>query len=57
MQPTVLLVEADQPARDALRQTLEEAGYAVAEAADGVAALDLLRLNLTRMRPHRLVVC
>jgi two-component system chemotaxis response regulator CheY len=56
MQSTVLLVEADPPARDALRQTLEEAGYAVTEAANGVAALDLLRLNLSRKRPHRLVV-
>jgi CheY-like chemotaxis protein len=56
MQPTVVLVDADQSARAILHQMLEEAGYAVTEAADGVAALDLLRLNLTRKRPHRLVV-
>lgn len=56
MQPAILLVEADEPVRDTLRQILEEAGYAVSQVADGLAALDLLRLNLTRKRPHRLVV-
>lgn len=56
MQPAVLLVEADEPARDTLRQILEGDGYAVSQVADGLAALDLLRLNLSRKRPHRLVV-
>ncbi len=56
MRPAVLLVEADAPSCEALRLLLEEAGYAVSEAADGTAALALLRLNLTRKRPHRLVV-
>ena len=56
MQPAVLLVERDETARTNLHQTLEEAGYAVTEAADGAAALALLQLNLTRKRPHRLVV-
>ena len=56
MRPAVLLVAADAPGRDALRLVLEEVGYAVSEAADGTAALALLRLNLSRKRPHRLVV-
>lgn len=56
MRPAVLLVTADASSRDALRQILEEAGYAVSEAADSTAALGLLRLNLSRKRPHRLVV-
>lgn len=56
MHPAVLLVEADASSRDALRLILEEAGYAVSEAADSTAALGLLRLNLSRKRPHRLVV-
>jgi CheY-like chemotaxis protein len=51
-----LLVDADEPARDTLRQILEEAGYTVSQVADGLATLDLLRLNLSRKRPHRLVV-
>jgi CheY-like chemotaxis protein len=56
MRPAVLLVEADAPSGEALHLLLEEAGYAVSDAADGPAALALLRLNLTRKRPHRLVV-
>lgn len=61
MRPAVLLVAADAPgrdapSRDALRLVLEEAGYAVSEAADGTEALAVLRLNLSRKRPHRLVV-
>ena len=39
----VLVVDDDQAIRDALRLALEEEGYAVAEAADGVIALDVLR--------------
>jgi CheY-like chemotaxis protein len=56
MQPAVLLVDADQAACDALREILEPAGYTVTESDSGDAALGLLRVNLTRMRPHRLVV-
>ena len=56
MRPTVLLVVADTSSRDGLRLVLEAAGYAVSEAADSPAALALLRLNLARTRPHRLVV-
>lgn len=56
MQPAVLIVAADGPDRDSLHELLAEAGYAVAEVSDGAAALDLLRLNLARKRPHRLVV-
>lgn len=39
----VLVVDDDQAIRDALRLALEEEGYAVAEAADGAIALDMLR--------------
>ena len=56
MQPLVLVVETDAPKRAALRQMLEEAGYACSEAADGPAALEMLHLNLARKRPHRLIV-
>lgn len=38
----VLVVDDDQAIRDALRLALEEEGYAVAEAADGAIALDML---------------
>lgn len=56
MQPAVWLIDPDQSARDTMRQLLEPAGYTVTEVSDSGAALDLLRLNLTRKRPHRLVV-
>lgn len=56
MHPAVLLVAAQGPSRDALHQTLEDAGYAVSEAPDSGSALETLRLNLSRVRPHRLVV-
>jgi two-component system, chemotaxis family, chemotaxis protein CheY len=39
----VLVVEDDQPTRELLRTVLEEAGYAVREAADGAAALKAIR--------------
>jgi CheY-like chemotaxis protein len=47
MQPAILLVADEFAARDLLQGTLTEAGYSVTEVADGSAALDLLRLNLT----------
>ncbi|HEX9057995.1 MAG TPA: response regulator [Ktedonobacterales bacterium] len=56
MYPEVLIIETDAPRRDALQRTLEEAGYPVSVAADRDAALAVLHLNLTRKRPHRLVV-
>ncbi len=56
MQPAVLVIDADQSARDTLRELLEPVGYAVTEASNSDAALDLLRRNLARKRPHRLVV-
>lgn len=39
----VLVVDDDQAIRDTLRLALEEEGYAVAEAADGAIALNMLR--------------
>jgi CheY-like chemotaxis protein len=39
----VLVVDDDQPTRDTLRLMLEDTGYAVAEAPDGEAALEMLR--------------
>lgn len=39
----VLVVDDDKAIRDALRLTLEDEDYAVAEAADGAQALDALR--------------
>jgi CheY-like chemotaxis protein len=56
MQPAVLLVADESAARDLAQRTLTEAGYPVTEVADGGEAFDLLRLNLTRKRPHRWVV-
>lgn len=41
--PQVLIVEDDLDIRDALSQILEEEGYAVATAANGQEALDVLR--------------
>ncbi|HKW21491.1 MAG TPA: response regulator [Ktedonobacterales bacterium] len=40
----VLVVDDDASIRDLVRMVLEDEGYAVAEAADGQAALDLLRV-------------
>ena len=40
-----LVVDDDQDTRDILRVVLEDAGYAVSEAADGVQALDALRAS------------
>lgn len=39
----VLVVDDDEPTRETLRVMLEDAGYAVAEAPDGQAALEMLR--------------
>jgi two-component system cell cycle sensor histidine kinase/response regulator CckA len=39
---TILLVEDEEPVRNMLRETLEEAGYTVLEAPDGGEALSLL---------------
>ncbi len=47
----VLVVDDDQPIRESLRSVLEDAGYVVSEAADGLAALQHFRAN-----PHPEVV-
>lgn len=41
----VLVVDDDQDTRDALRFLLEDAGYIVAEAVDGMQALEMLRAS------------
>lgn len=56
MYPSILMAVADDSLCATLLPVLESAGYTVASVADGAAALDHLRLNLTRKRPHRLVV-
>ena len=43
--PTILVVDDDTPIRSLLRQELGEAGYRVKEAANGKAALDMVRLS------------
>ena len=43
--PMILVVDDDTPIRSLLRQELTDAGYQVAEAANGKAALDMVRLN------------
>lgn len=43
MLPTVLVVDDDQAIRETLRLVLEDAGYGVLEAPDGVTSLDLMR--------------
>lgn len=40
---TVLLVDDDEEIRHVLRMTLEDEGYTIREATDGLTALDLLR--------------
>ena len=42
---TILVVDDDTPIRSLLRQELTEAGYDVKEAANGKAALDMVRLS------------
>ncbi len=44
-----LVVEDDQPIRETLRWALEDNGYDVAEAEDGLAALDMLRASAQAM--------
>lgn len=44
----ILVVDDDPVQRDLLRAVLEDEGYRVREAADGTAALDLLRQNAER---------
>jgi CheY-like chemotaxis protein len=41
-EPPVLIVEDDEPVRDAIREVLEDEGYATASAANGEEALRLL---------------
>ncbi len=47
--PRVLVVDDDDAIRETLRFALEDAGYHVLEAADGLAALRLLRTTSERM--------
>ena len=47
----VLVVDDDGPIRQTLRWVLEDAGYPILEAPDGVAALDVVRRD-----PRRLIV-
>lgn len=42
-QPTVLVVDDDEQIRESLRLVLEDAGYQVQEAADGLQAVSLLQ--------------
>ena len=44
-----LVVDDDQDTRVVLRLVLEDAGYVVAEAADGIQALDALRAGVVPM--------
>jgi CheY-like chemotaxis protein len=44
--PRVLLVEDDQDIRDTLRMALEDEGYVVSVAEDGIEALNLLRRSV-----------
>lgn len=44
--PRVLIVDDDPDMRDSLRLILEDAGYGVMEAADGIAAMDALHMNV-----------
>lgn len=44
--PGVLLVEDDQDIRDTLRMALEDEGYVVSVAEDGIEALNLLRRSV-----------
>ena len=50
--PTVLVVDDDEPTRQAVRVLLEDAGYTVVEAADGIECLEILR----RQREHCVVI-
>ena len=43
--PTILVVDDDTPIRSLLRQELSDAGYQVKEAANGKAALDMVRIS------------
>jgi DNA-binding response OmpR family regulator len=43
--PTILVVDDDTPIRSLLKQELTETGYLVREAANGKAALDMVRLQ------------
>ena len=45
MAPTVLIADDDGISRKLLRRLLEQDGYAVLAAADGVEALELLRVR------------
>ncbi len=47
--PAVLVIDDDASTRDALRMLLEDAGYPVLEAADGVQALERLRARQERL--------
>src|SRR5262245_51918255 len=44
---SVLVVDDDEATREVLRLMLEDAGYTVTEAADGIAALDVLHASAT----------
>jgi CheY-like chemotaxis protein len=52
--PSVLLVDDERDARDAVQEILERQGLRVVTAAHGLAALDLLRRR--RIRPNAIVL-
>ena len=45
----ILIVDDDSAIRDTLREALEDEGYEVAEAADGIAGLERLRASQENM--------
>ncbi len=47
--PRILIIDDDGAIREVLREALEEEGYEVAEASDGVAGLEALRASQERM--------
>lgn len=55
-QHTILIVEDDRDIRENLQDVLENEGYTVVAAANGVAALELLRAQASSARPSLIIL-
>jgi two-component system response regulator MprA len=53
---TIVVVDDEEAICETLKDVLEEEGYAVEVAGDGVEALEILRALCSRMSPPRMVI-
>ena len=53
MAESILIVDDEEIIRESLSFVLAKEGYRVRDAANGAIAVDMIRDNIVRSRPHR----